>query len=399
MQLDWTPEEEAFRLEVREFIASELTADVKGSMFINTPARVAFVDKMVERGWLGMGFPEEYGGSPTPFPLAQFILNTELERAHAPIVGKNIGTIANTIFHEASEEMKKEFLPRIFRNEGQWSITYTEPGAGTDIGSLQTRAIDKGDHFEVTGTKLFITSAHFAKWHWMAVRTDPDAPKHKGISLLIVDTDAEGISVSPMYCIGSTTAERTNEVVFDKVKVPKSRLVGEIHKGFYYMMQALDYERFAIIAAAQHTRRFYTILDYLKGLDYGGERPLYDDPSVRRKIGRMATRIEVGNMLERLCICVAADRVPSAEAAMNKAWGSCMQDEVCQLAQEIMGPFGFLAHGAEHAGLDGYIVEEGLMAGHCKVAAAGVDVAKSIVAKRMLGLPNPLGRPELPGRG
>jgi hypothetical protein len=232
----------------------------------------------------------------------------------------------------------------------------------------------------------------------MAVRSDPEAPKHKGISILIVDTDSPGIDVTPMYCIGTTTAERTNTVVFDKVTVPKSRLVGEVNKGFYYMMQALDYERFAIIAAAQHTRRFYTILDYLKSLDIGGERPLHDDPSVRRKIGRMATRIEVGNMLERLCICVAADRVPSAEAAMNKAWGSCMQDEVCQLAQEIMGPFGFLTHGSEHAGLDGYIVEEGLMAGHCKVAAAGVDVAKSIVARRMLGLPDPLGKPALPGR-
>ena len=164
-------------------------------------------------------------------------------------------------------------------------------------------------------------------------------------------------------------------MVFDKVKVPKSRLVGELNKGFYYLMQALDYERFAIIAAAQHTRRFYTILDYLKKLEIGGERPLHDDKSARRKIGKMATRIEVGNMLERLAICVAAERVPAAEAAMNKAWGSCMQDEVCQVAQEIMGPFGFLVDGAEHAGLNGYIVEEGLMAGHVKVAAAGVDAS------------------------
>jgi alkylation response protein AidB-like acyl-CoA dehydrogenase len=202
--------------------------------------------------------------------------------------------------------------------------------------------------------------------------------------------------MQPMYCIGTTTAERTNAVFFDKVKVPKTRLVGDLNKGFYYLMQALDYERFAIIAAAQHTRRFNTILKYLKGLRLGDERPLHDDHSVRRKVGRMATRIEVGNMLERLCICVATERVPSAEAAMNKAWGSCMQDEVCQMAQEIMGPFGFLTGGAEHAGLNGYIVEEGLMAGHCKVAAAGVDVAKTIVARRMLGLPDPLGKPVLP---
>ncbi|GAB5450184.1 MAG: acyl-CoA dehydrogenase family protein [Halioglobus sp.] len=397
MQLDWTDEEAAFRDEVQQFLAAEVTDEVRGSMFVNTPARVAFVDKLAAKGWLGMGFPEKYGGSPNPFPLAQFILNTELERVNAPTVGKNVGTIANTILHEASEAMKQEFLPRIFRNEGQWSITYTEPQAGTDIGNLQTRAIDRGDHWEITGNKIFITSAHFARWHWMAVRTDPDAPKHQGISIIIVDTDAPDISMSPMYCVGSTTAERTNVLFFDKVKVPKDRLVGEKNKGFYYLMQALDYERFAIIAAAQHTRRFNTVLNYLKQAEFDGERPLYDDQESRRSVARLAARIEVGNMLERLCICIAAERVPSAEAGMNKAWGSWMQDEVCRVAQDIMGPFGFVTAG-EHAGLDGYMVEEGLMAGHGKVAAAGHDVAKSIVARRLLGLPNPLGKPQLPQR-
>jgi alkylation response protein AidB-like acyl-CoA dehydrogenase len=183
----------------------------------------------------------------------------------------------------------------------------------------------------------------------------------------------------------------------DKVRVPKNRLVGVENKGFYYLMQALDYERFAIIAAAQHNRRFNTVLNYLKQAEFDGERPLHDDPVARRKVARLAARIDVGNMLERLCICIAAERVPAAEAGMNKAWGSCMQDEVCQVAQDIMGPFGFVTQG-EHAGLDGYMVEEGLMAGHGKVAAAGADVAKSIVARRLLGLPNALGKPELPKR-
>ncbi|MFT4519157.1 MAG: alkylation response protein AidB-like acyl-CoA dehydrogenase, partial [Halioglobus sp.] len=121
MDFDWSPEEIAFRDEVREFIASELTDEVKGSIFIDTPARIEFVTKMAKLGWLGMGFPEEYGGSPNPFPLAQFILNAELDRSGAPIIGKNVGTIASTIFHVASEEMKKDFLPKIFRNEGQWA--------------------------------------------------------------------------------------------------------------------------------------------------------------------------------------------------------------------------------------------------------------------------------------
>ena len=395
MEFDWSPEEESFRQEVREFITKELTDEVAGSIFIDTPARVAFVDKMAERGWLGMGFPPEYGGSEKPIALAQFILNVELELADAPIVGKNIGVIANTIYHEGSEEMKREFLPRVFANECQWALSYTEPGAGTDLASLQCRAVDKGDHFEVTGTKLFITSAHFADYHWIAVRTDPDAPKHKGVSLLIMDADAEGLSITPMYCVGTTGAERTNEVYLDHVKVPKNRLVGQLDKGFYYMMQALDYERFAIIGFAIRVRRFRRMVEWAKQAVSGDER-LADDPIVRAKLARLATRVEVGTMLEKRCICAAAERVPSVEAAMNKAWCSIVSTEIADLGLDIMGPYGFLWKGSESAPMDGSMVDQYLMAGHSRVAAAGVDTSKAIVARRLLGLPNALGKPVTP---
>ncbi len=287
MEFDWSPEEEEFRQEVRKFLAEELTDEVRGSMFIDTAARRAFVDKMAKRGWLGMGFPEEYGGSKKPIGMAQFILNVELELADAPIVGKNIGVIANTIYHEGSEEMKREFLPKIFANKCQWALSYTEPGAGTDLASLKCPAVDKGDHFEVTGTKLFITSAHFADYHWVAVRTDPDAPKHQGVSILIMDADAEGLTYTPMYCVGSTGAERTNEVHLNQVKVPKNRLVGELNKGFYYMMQALDYERFAIIGFAIRVRRVQRMVDWVKQTGSNGEK-LAEDPMVRAKLARLA---------------------------------------------------------------------------------------------------------------
>ncbi|MBW2230781.1 MAG: acyl-CoA dehydrogenase family protein [Deltaproteobacteria bacterium] len=399
MDFDWSPEELTFRDEVREFIAENLTDEVQGSIFIDTPERVAFVDKMADRGWLGMGFPEKYGGSKKPIPLAQFILTVELDLAGAPIVGKNVGVVANTILNECSEEMKQEFLPKIFKNQGQWALTYTEACAGTDIGAMQCPAVDKGDYFEVTGTKLFITSAHFAKYHWIALRTDPDAPKHKGISIFIMDADSPGISLTPMHCIGTTgTTHRTNEVFLDHVKIPRSRLVGELNKGFYYMMQALDYERFAILSFASRVRRFGKIVDWVKQADYNGnDRPI-EDPVIRRKLARMATRVEVGTMLERLCICAAMERVPAVEAAMNKAWGAEVGAEMGELALDIMGPFGYLWAGAEHAPLNGYLVDEHLMAGHARVAAAGVDTAKSIIARRLLGLPNALGKPVVPGK-
>jgi alkylation response protein AidB-like acyl-CoA dehydrogenase len=397
VDFDWSPQEIAFREEVRDFIRREMTDDVKGSIFIDTPARVEFVTRMARLGWLGMGFPEKYGGSPNPFPLAQFILNAELDRAGAPIIGKNVGTIASTIFHVASEEMKLEFLPKIFRNEGQWAITYTEPNAGTDLGSMQCRAIDRGDHFEVTGMKHYITSAHFCRWHWMALRTDPDAPKHRGISIFIVDHDTPGLSLSPMATIGREgTTHRTNQVFFDKMKIPRSRLVGDLNKGFYYMMEALDYERFAILSFASRVRRFDRIVDWYKHADFNGERPA-QDPYTRRALARMAARVEVGTMLERMAICKAQYEVPAVEAAMNKAWGATIGDDFAQLALELMGPFGGL-WGGEHSAFGGGLADEHLMAGHARVAAGGVDTSKAIIARRLLGLPNALGKPELPQR-
>ena len=393
MDFDWSPAEEAFRKEIQAFLKTELTDDVKGSIFIDTPARMEFVSKMARKGWLGMGFPEEYGGSPSPMPLAQFILTQELDRAGAPIIGKNVGTIGSTLFHVASHEMKKEWLPKIFRNEGQWSITYTEPNAGTDIGSMQTRAIDKGDHFEVTGMKHFITSAHFCKWHWLAVRTDPDAPKHKGISIFIIDQDSPGLTMSPMHTIGREgTTHRTNQVFFDKMKIPKDRLVGELNKGFYYMMQALDYERFAILSFASRVRRFNNIVNYFKKADFSGERPT-EDQYTRRMLSRMACRIEVGIMIERLAVIKALDGTPDVEAAMNKAWGASIGDEFAQLALDLAGPFGGL-WGGEYAPYNGKLADEYLMAGHARVAAGGVDTSKAIIARRLLGLPNALENPK-----
>jgi alkylation response protein AidB-like acyl-CoA dehydrogenase len=393
VDFDWSPEEIAFRDEIREFLKTELTDDVKGSIFIDTPARMDFVTKMAEKGWLGMGFPEKYGGSPAPMPLAQFILTTELDRAGAPIIGKNVGTIGSTIYHVASEEMKKEWLPKIFRNEGQWSITYTEPNAGTDIGSMQTRAIDKGDHFEVTGMKHFITSAHFCKWHWLAVRTDPDAPKHKGISIFIIDHDSPGLTISPMHTLGREgTTHRTNQVFFDKMKIPKDRLVGDLNKGFYYMMQALDYERFAILSFASRQRRWNNIVKYYTDADFQGEKPA-QDPVTRQKLARQAARVEVGIMLERLAICKAQESVPQVEAAMNKAWGASIGDEISQLALDLAGPYGGLWGCEEHAPYAGKLADEYLMAGHARVAAGGVDTSKSIIARTLLGLPNALAAP------
>ena len=388
MDFSFSEEEEAFRKEVQEFIAEEMTDEIRSRWLgglLDTPERRDFVTKMAKRGWLAMGFPKEYGGTGEAMPLAQYILNEELHKAQAPIVGKNLGVVVNTLLHHGSEKLKQEFIPRILRNEIQWALAYTEPEAGSDLANMQMRAVLDGDEYVVTGQKRFITSAHFGDYLWTGVRTDPDAPKHKGISLLIIDADSPGLTVTPMWTI---IGERTNDVFFDNVRVPKDRLVGELNQGWRYITEALTYERFAMTSFAHTAHKFQKFVDWVKQAQLNG-KPLAQDPVVRRKIARMAVQIEMGRMLDVRCVCMAVrpDYVPYIEAAMNKMWGGMVETSMSEEALDILGPYGYLWQDGEHAPMHGSLVDDYLWAGHMRVAAAGVDLAKNIIARRHLGLP------------
>ena len=388
MNFRFSEEEEAFRRDVQEFIAEEMTDTIRSKWLgglLDTPERREFVTKMSKRGWLAMGFPEEYGGSGESMPLAQYILNEELHKAQAPIVGKNLGVVVNTLLHHGSEQLKQEFIPRILKNEIQWALAYTEPEAGSDLANMQMRAELDGDEYVLTGQKRFITSAHFADYMWTGVRTDPDAPKHQGISLLIVDVPTPGMTLAPMNTI---IGEQTNDVFFDDVRVPKERLVGELNQGWRYITEALTYERFAMTSFAPTIRKFNRLVRWVKETELNG-KPLKDDPVVRRKIGRLAVIVEAGRMIDLRCLCEAVrpDYVPVNEAAMNKMWGGIAETILTDEALDIMGPYGYLWHNGGHAPMDGDMVDDYLWAGHQRVAAAGVDISKNIIARRYLGLP------------
>ena len=388
MDFRFSEEEDAFRKEVREFIAQEMTDEIRSRWLgglLDTPERQAFVTKMAERGWLSMGFPEEYGGSGEAMPLAQYILNEELHKAKAPIVGKNLGVVVNTLLHHGSQKLKQEFVPRILRNEIQWALAYTEPEAGSDLANMQMKAVLDGDAYVLNGQKRFITSAHFADYMWTGVRTDPDATKHKGISLLIIDCDSPGITITPMMTI---IGERTNDVFFDNVRVPKDRLVGEENRGWQYVTEALTYERFAMTSFAHTIQKFDRLVAWVKQARINGKR-LAEDPIVRRTIARLAVLVEAGHMLDLRCICMAVrpDYLPYIEAAMNKMWGGIVETVMSDEILNVMGPYGYLWHDDERAPLDGDAVDDYLWAGHLRVAAAGVDLSKNIIARRHLGLP------------
>ncbi|MEX0799947.1 MAG: acyl-CoA dehydrogenase family protein [Dehalococcoidia bacterium] len=391
MNFRFSEEEEAFRKEVQEFIAGEITDEIPSRWLgglLDTPVRQQFVTKMADRGWLSAGFPEEYGGSGEAMPLAQYILNEELHKAQAPIVGKNLGVVVNTLLHHGSEQLKREFVPRILRNEIQWALAYTEPEAGSDLANMQCRAVLDGDEYVINGQKRFITSAHFADYMWTAVRTDPEAPKHKGISLLIIDADSPGITITPLWTI---IGERTNDVFLDDVRVPKERLVGELNRGWQYVTEALTYERFAMTSFAPTVRKLNRLVEWVKGAQLNG-RPLREDPVVRRKVAHMAVLVEIGRMLDLKCVCMAVkpDYVPYIEAAMNKMWGGIIETVLADETLDIMGPHGYLwRDGArnEDAPMGGDVVDDYLWSGHLRVAAAGVDLAKNIIARRYLNLP------------
>ena len=388
MNFRFSEEEEAFRKEVQEFIEAEMTDEIRSRWLgglLDTKERRDFVTKMAERGWLQMGFPEEYGGSGDGMALAQYIMNEELHKAQAPIVGKNLGVVVNTLLHHGSEKLKQEFVPRILRNEIQWALAYTEPEAGSDLANMQMRALEDGDEFVLNGQKRFITSAHFADYMWTGVRTDPDAPKHKGISLLIIDAESPGITVTPLWTI---IGERTNDVFFDNVRVPNERLVGELNRGWQYITEALTYERFAMTSIAPTVRKLDRLIDWVKDAERDGKR-LVDDPVVRRKVARLAIQVEVGKMLDLRCLCEAVrpDYVPYIEAAMNKMWGGIIETVLSDETLDILGPYGYLWGEQEYAEMPGDVADDYLWAGHQRVAAAGVDLAKNIIAQRHLGLP------------
>ena len=239
MNFRFSPDEERFRQEVRAFLDKEVTEGVlqeidSGQGF--GPHSWELLRKLGAKGWLTPSWPKEYGGLGLSH-IYRFIIQEELDYYGGLFIGRSTGaSIAGpTILLYGSEEQKKEYLPRIARGEIEFALGYTEPQAGSDLAALEIRAVEDGEDYVMNGQKCFNTRSHFAQYHWLAARTDPNAPRHRGISLFIVDLSSPGITIRPMWTVGGT---RTNEVFYDSVRVPKGNLVGEKNRGFYHIATA-----------------------------------------------------------------------------------------------------------------------------------------------------------------
>jgi len=296
MNFDFSPEQEAFRAEVEAFLDANDDPEVfdptreNMAQIVDTPKRRALMKKLGEQGWLGITWPREYGGQEGD-GVYEYILNEALAARGGPQIGKGVGIIGKTLIAHGSEFLKEEFLPKILTNEVEFAVGYSEPEAGSDAAAMKLKATETEGGWILNGQKTWTTSAHFAEWYWVGARTDPDAPKHFGITLFLVPMDHPGITVQGIWTMGD---ERTNDVFFDDVFVPEEYVVGQLNHGFQYISQALDLERFTMFTFSPVKQRLDLLLDHVRTTTRDGQ-PLREDPRVRSRIARLATTAAVAH--------------------------------------------------------------------------------------------------------
>ena len=390
MDFGYTKEEEKFRERLGKFLDENLTEEIARQNWEDKgvgPEAREFSRKLAANGFLGMSWPKEYGGQGLP-PTYDFILLDELGRrwgCHVPLdVGYTM--VGPTILRRGSEELKKEFLPKIIDGEIEFCLGYTEPNAGSDLASMKMQAVEAGDHFVINGQKTFNTECHYSEYHWLAARTDPDPdlPKYKGISLFIVDMDSPGITVRPLWTM---SGERTNEVFYDEVSVPKNRMVGEKNKGFYYMMEAIGSERNQVFVPARLFPILEDLIQYVKETEYDG-KPLSHDPLIRDKIAQAAIELEVARVIADHSRWLESNHIPmSYEPEVTKIVTSELEQRLVDTATQILGLYSLLTEDSKWVRLRGRISWYYLHSFMTTIGAGTSEVGRSVIAQRGLGLP------------
>jgi alkylation response protein AidB-like acyl-CoA dehydrogenase len=310
---------------------------------------------MGKDGWLGMGWPREYGGQGRG-AIEQLIFLEEAGRAGAPIPLVTLNTVGPTIAHFGTDEQKRRFLPPILSGEIHFAIGYTEPGAGTDLASLRTSAVRDGDEYVVNGQKVFTSGGHEADFVWLACRTDPAAPKHKGISILIVDTDQPGFKWTP---INTVAGGFTSATYYEDVRVPVSMRVGEENGGWKMITTQLNFERVALGPSGRIFRSLEAVLAWAKETRLADGRRVIDVDWVRTNLARVRAKAEVAELFNwRVAWEQEQGRLNPADASAMKVYGTELRIETARLLLEVLGASGYLREGSPGAALEGLLERE-----------------------------------------
>jgi alkylation response protein AidB-like acyl-CoA dehydrogenase len=386
MDFTYPPDVLAFRSEFSAYLDKVVTADVleevrSGGMETRGPATTAFWKRLGADGYFGLGWPVEYGGGGRSiWYLHAFNHVMSYRRLPVPVVTLN--TVAPTLMRIGSEDQKREFLPKILRAEVEFAIGYTEPEAGTDLASLKTRAVRDGDYYTINGQKIFTTGARNADCVWLAVRTDADAPKHRGISLLIVPLDSPGIEVRPLEIMHGGS---TNITYYDNVRVPVSALVGEENRGWYYMTTQLDFERVAISPVAHIERLFDSLCEALRQ-----DGSAAASEWTRVTLAQMAADLNTLKVMDlKTASMVANGEVPVYEASLLKVLSNETRARMIAEALQMLGERALLRTGFNEAFSDlaGDTIERQLREAPINLFGGGSnDIQRDIMAGMGLGL-------------
>jgi alkylation response protein AidB-like acyl-CoA dehydrogenase len=390
MDFTFTAEDQAFRAEVREFIQAnwglgDLVGGVAGESEDEFPRMRAFEKKLAERGWLTMAWPQEYGGGGASH-IRQMIFREECAYHGAPgSGGQGINMIGPCLMVHGNEEQRRRFLPPIASADIVWCQGFSEPGSGSDLASLQTRAVADGDDYVLNGQKIWTSNAQHADWIHILARTDPDAPKHRGITYFLLDMKTPGISVRPIQQMHGRSG--FNETFFENVRVPRENVVGEVNRGWYAAATTLDFERSGVGRFAGGIRTLEMLTDFCKATSIGGV-PLIKKPGVAAKLAELKIEHEVGRFIAyRVSWMQGAGRIPNYEASMSKLYGSELTQRLGQAGVNIMGLYGGLYEGTRWAPLEAKMQVLYLSGASSTIAAGTSEVQRNIMATRGLGLP------------
>ena len=405
--MDWndSPEQAKFREEVRTFIQDHLPeryrdpkrgtglfeggwqSDRKSDDDSAQAAAREWAESLAGRGWIAPHWPKKFGGAGLTV-TEQFIFNHEMAKAGAPAVGgMGVSMLGPTLIVHGSEEQQAEHLPKILSGEVAWAEGYSEPGAGSDLASLQTRAVRDGDEYILNGQKIWTSGAHHADWLFALVRTDPDAPKHRGISFLLMDRNTPGITVRPLIDMG--WGHVFNETFFEDVRVPAKNRVGEENRGWYVGMTLLDYERSGIGTSVMARRQLMDLIDYAH-TDVGRQRSSFaSNTSLRGEVVDRLIEIEIEESMSlRIVSIQAAGQIPNYESSMVKMFGS----ESLQRLQRVgTRAFGLYANiwdeESDYAPLRAMFTHGYVWSVPMTIAGGTSEIQRNIIATRGLGLP------------
>ncbi len=389
-----SPEQAAFRAEFSTWLDANLPEEIKVDDAADQRVapdreilekRIAWQKQMHAAGWVGISWPREYGGRGASF-MQQVIFDEEYFRARAPVLpaASALNLLGPTLIHWGSEEQKKRHLPKILAADELWCQGYSEPGAGGDLASLRTRAVDRGDHFLVNGQKVWTSGAHFADWCFLLVRTDPEAPKHHGISYLLVDMKTPGITVRPLVLLNGH--RHFNEVFFEDVVVPKENLVGPLNEGWKVAITTLMFERSGA-GGRDHAAQVARLLELAKAFP-NRQEPAWNESYIRQQLAQLMIDIKalqvtrLRGLTRRL-----RGEPPGPEGSILKLFGSELALRIADFSSTLLGPYATVDAPTESVPDAARWHHRVLGARQYTIAGGTSEIQRNIIGERVLGLP------------